>query len=103
MVWGNFINCLATARAIKQYARYLRTGKLIAWDKTQHVYPSEEQLGGTARPRLGEVLLQRQLITPDQLNAALARQREQPSALGQILKEMGAIQDADLSHALGAR
>lgn len=103
MVWGNFINFLATARAIKQYARYLRTGKLIAWDKTQHVYPSEEQLGGTARPRLGEVLLQRQLITPDQLNDALARQRERPSALGQILKEMGAIQDAELSHALGAR
>ena len=32
MVWGNFINFAATARAIRLYLRYLRTGKLIAWD-----------------------------------------------------------------------
>jgi adsorption protein B len=44
MVWGNVINFFATCRAIRLYARYLRTGKLIAWDKTSHVYPSEEEL-----------------------------------------------------------
>jgi bacteriophage N4 adsorption protein B len=44
MVWGNLINFLATARAIRLYARYLRTGKLIAWDKTAHSYPSTEEL-----------------------------------------------------------
>ena len=103
MVWGNFINFLATVRAIRQYARYLRTGKLIAWDKTQHVYPSEEQLGGVARPRLGEVLLQRRLITAEQLNDALSRQKQKPTALGEILKDMGLIRDAELSSALGIR
>lgn len=103
MVWGNFINFLATARAIRQYARYLRTGKLIAWDKTQHVYPSEEQLGGMARPRLGELLLERKMITAEQLRIALARQQQQPNALGQILKEMGVLREAELAQALGTQ
>lgn len=47
MVWGNFINFMATARAIRLYARFLRTGRLIAWDKTTHSYPSEEELLGS--------------------------------------------------------
>ncbi len=44
MVWGNFINFAATGRAIRLYLRFLRTGKLIAWDKTTHIFPSEEEL-----------------------------------------------------------
>jgi len=48
MVWGNFINFAATARAIRLYLRYLRTGKLIAWDKTTHTFPSEDELPDTA-------------------------------------------------------
>ena len=46
MVWGNVINFMATARAIRLYARFLWTGKLIAWDKTTHVYPSDAELLG---------------------------------------------------------
>ena len=44
MVWGNFINFAATARAVRLYLRFLRTGKLIAWDKTTHTFPSEDDL-----------------------------------------------------------
>jgi len=43
-VWGNVVNFAAAARALYLFGRYLATGKLIAWDKTAHVYPSEEQL-----------------------------------------------------------
>ena len=39
LVWGNLINFCACWRALEQYASYLRTGKLIKWDKTDHVYP----------------------------------------------------------------
>jgi adsorption protein B len=40
MVWGNVVNFAATVRAIRLYLRYLRTGKAIAWDKTDHIYPT---------------------------------------------------------------
>jgi len=55
MVWGNLINFLATARAIRLYTRYLKTGKLIAWDKTAHSYPSDEELQEFG-PVAGDVL-----------------------------------------------
>jgi bacteriophage N4 adsorption protein B len=99
MVWGNVINFCATCRAIKQYLRYLRTGKLIAWDKTSHVYPSEAELGHYRR-KLGDLLLERRLITADQLNEALQQQKGIARRLGEILTEMGALGENDLELAL---
>jgi bacteriophage N4 adsorption protein B len=58
MVWGNIINFSATCRAISLYSRYLRTGKLISWDKTAHVFPSEAELQAFRR-KLGDLLLER--------------------------------------------
>lgn len=101
MVWGNVINFGATCRAIRLYARYLRTGKLIAWDKTQHVYPSEAELGGFRR-RLGDLLLEHQLVTVNQLQEALARQRTERRLLGAILIDMGALQETQLTHILNS-
>ncbi len=101
MVWGNVINFGATYRAIRLYARYLRTGKLIAWDKTQHVYPSEAELGGFRR-RLGDLLLEHQLVTINQLQEALARQRSERRLLGAILIDMGALQETQLAHVLNS-
>ena len=44
MAWANFVNFAATARAIRLYLRYLRTGQAIAWDKTDHIYPATEAI-----------------------------------------------------------
>src|SRR2546430_15743821 len=44
MAWANFVNFAATARAIRLYLRYLRTGQAIAWDKTDHIYPAAESM-----------------------------------------------------------
>ncbi|MEW5895738.1 MAG: glycosyl transferase family protein [Candidatus Omnitrophota bacterium] len=44
MIWGNFINFVATSRAVFLYARHMVTGKAIAWDKTIHRYPTEEEM-----------------------------------------------------------
>ena len=41
MVWGTLINVLATLRALRQWLRYLRTGKPIGWDKTAHQFPGQ--------------------------------------------------------------
>jgi adsorption protein B len=102
MVWGNVINFMATARAVKLYATYLRTGKLIAWDKTAHVYPSEAELAGQRR-RLGDLLLESGLITIDQLNEALRRQKEVKTVIGAVLREMGVLSEVDLRQALHAQ
>jgi bacteriophage N4 adsorption protein B len=99
MIWGNFVNFLATCRAIRLYARYLRTGKLIAWDKTAHVFPAEEDLLGTRR-RLGEILLDNGLITVDNLNTALVTQQIKREPLGRILVDMGVLKEQELRRAL---
>lgn len=94
-IWGNLVNFMATARAIRIYAQSLRTGKKIAWDKTQHHYPTEEQLRGAHR-KLGDLLLESSLVTVDQLKEALARQRGNRRLLGLILRDMGAVGDDQL-------
>lgn len=99
MVWGNVINFAATCRAIRLYLRYLRTGKLIAWDKTMHVYPSEADLQ-CYRRKLGELLVEQRLVSAEQLAQALAQQKLRPSRLGEILREMGVVQEQDLALAL---
>ena len=99
MIWGNIINFAATCRAIKLYARYLRTGKLIAWDKTVHVFPSEAELQ-IFRHRLGTLLLEKRLITMTQLDEALRQQKLQHRPLGTILIDMGAINEEDLEQVL---
>jgi adsorption protein B len=54
LVWGNFINFFATMRAIRFFWKSKRTGKRIAWDKTDHVNPSEAQLLAFQRPAEAE-------------------------------------------------
>ena len=50
---------------------------------------------------LGEFLLEKEVITPDQLEEALTKQREAPGKkLGQILLELGNVSARDLDEAL---
>jgi adsorption protein B len=102
MIWGNFINFAATARAIRLYARYLWTGNPIAWDKTAHAYPSADGLQEFSR-RLGERLLQHSLVTVGQLEEALKRQHDEKRLLGAILCDMGALRGEDLDAVLEGR
>src|SRR5262249_54329892 len=54
----------------------------------------------STRQRLGDVLLQRELITKEQLDEALARHRLGRRRLGEVLVSMGAITQEQLSWAL---
>ena len=100
LIWGNIINFAATMRAFKLYARYLLTGKVIAWDKTDHIYPSEEDLMAYRR-KLGDLMLDRHFITTSQLDAALAKQKESGRPLGQVLLDMGMTTEDNLVQILG--
>ncbi len=102
LVWGNTINFVATLRAFKLYFRYLVTGKVIAWDKTEHVYPSEEELVAYRR-RLGDLLLDRRFISIAQLDAALEEQKRTRMPLGQVLLDLGLISQDRLTQALGVQ
>ena len=100
LVWSNFVNFCATLRAIRVYARYKITGEIIPWDKTQHVYPTVEELKAY-RKRLGDLLLERRFVTVSQLEKALALQKETGQLLGRILLEMNAVSPDELLQALG--
>lgn len=99
MIWGNLINFMATARAIRQYLQFLKTGKFIKWDKTAHHYPGAEQLASLRR-KLGDVLIDANAITIAQLSEALSLQQKSPKKLGELLQELGWIQPDTLKQAL---
>jgi adsorption protein B len=101
-VWANFINAAAVLRAFRLYAAYLRTGVLVKWDKTAHVFPSEAQLAQYHK-RLGDVLIERKLISTDQLDSALALQQKAKRPLGSLLVRMGAISEAQLTEVLSTQ
>ena len=44
IAWANVVNFAATVRAMRLYLRYLHTGRAIAWDKTDHIYPALESI-----------------------------------------------------------
>ena len=50
--------------------------------------------------QLGQILIELGLITPEQLDAALAEHQKTPKALGRVLIDLGMIKEADLVRAL---
>ncbi len=100
LVWGNFINFLATIRAIGLYLRHLWNHKALAWDKTDHVFPTAQELQAY-RARLGDLLIEKSFLTVEQLNLALAEQKKTKKLLGSILIEQGVVQPEQLLEALG--
>jgi len=101
-VWANFINAAAVLRAFRLYAAYLRTGVLVKWDKTAHVFPSEAQLAQYHK-KLGDLLIERKLISTDQLDSALALQEKAKRPLGSVLVRMGVITEPQLTEALSTQ
>lgn len=97
--WGNIINFCATWQGVKRWINAKRTGKMPEWGKTAHAYPTEDQLLNFRR-KLGDLLLERRLITTAQLETAVQRQKETGRKLGEILMDMGALWEEDLVHAL---
>jgi type IV pilus assembly protein PilB len=66
--------------------------------RLDHEFFTEE-----VRPYLGAVLLKSRLLRPEQLDAALAEQREQHRRLGEILVDRGWLFPEDIARALAAQ
>lgn len=97
--WANFINFMACNRALFIYFKAQAKGGQLTWDKTAHVFPSESQLQGYRR-LLGDLLLERRMITVRRLEAALEKQKELGFPLGRMLVEEGLVDESELLQVL---
>ncbi|HEY7762603.1 MAG TPA: hypothetical protein VIC52_06265, partial [Actinomycetota bacterium] len=50
--------------------------------------------------QLGQILIELEMITPEQLETALEEHRRTPKSLGRVLIDMGMIKEGDLVRAL---
>ncbi|MDR7544870.1 MAG: response regulator [Armatimonadota bacterium] len=75
--------------------------EIAAWLPGAAPGPDDERARSAGQPdRLGELLVANMLITPDQLQQAMAAQARSGKRLGQVLVEQGALSEDDLAWAL---
>jgi adsorption protein B len=96
---SNIVNYLAVTRATLRYLKHLRTGERIGWDKTTHSFPGEELLA-VYRRKLGDVLIERGLVTKEQLERELAAQMSNGRPLGAALVDIGVLEENALIEVL---
>jgi adsorption protein B len=99
MVVGNFVNCMAVARAWRLYLSYLFRGRRLAWDKTAHEFPSSVQLA-RRRQRLGELLKSWNAVDDSALARALQKQSASELPLGRVLVSNGWLDEETLAEAI---
>lgn len=92
---SNIVNYLAVTRASLHYIKHLRTGERIGWDKTTHSYPGEELLA-VYRRKIGDLLIERGLLTEEQLQQGLAAQAGHGRPLGITLVDSGFVDEDKL-------
>ncbi len=95
---ANWINTIATLRAVSGYLRARIRHEPLVWLKTEHAYPSRNALMEHKR-KLGEILVGSAYVDENDLSSALA---VQPAGLriGEFLVKLGKISHDDLYEAL---
>ena len=73
----------------------------VRWAVPSPPLPPDPNAGGI--PMLGELLIESQLIASSQLDEALLQQSASGKRLGELLVELGAIDDFDLARVLATR
>jgi len=96
---ANVINYFAVTRATFRYFRHLRTNERIGWDKTAHSFPGEEVLAAYRR-KLGDILVERGLVTKEQLDRGLAAQATTGRPLGAAIVDIGELDEDALIEVL---
>lgn len=102
IVTSNLISFGAFWRASHQWINHLITRRPIAWDKTQHAYPSLSELQqGTGR--LGDTLRFWNHVSEADLIRALEVQKDRYRPLGLLLLDLAAVDDDHLAEAFAER
>jgi bacteriophage N4 adsorption protein B len=94
MQWGNWINCFATADAVRRYVTARLKAQPLVWLKTEHLYPSPAALAVYKR-RLGEILVREGLVSEARLEWALGS-RPSGVRIGEHLVRSGYLSEEDL-------
>ncbi|MGV3571324.1 MAG: glycosyl transferase family protein [Ramlibacter sp.] len=102
MVIGNFVNCIAVARAWRLYILSVVLGRKLAWDKTAHDFP-DTGLARQGRQRIGELLLTWRAVDAEHLRLALEEQERTRIPLGQVLVARGWLDQETLEEAMSCQ
>ena len=97
-VCANFINSIASVRALHRFVRARILEEPLVWLKTEHGYPSRNTLV-THKRRLGDILTGSGYITVDQLEDAV-RSKPPEMRLGGYLVLRGLLSEQELCEAL---
>lgn len=100
--FGNILNLHALLRAYRVYYKAPKTSapsKQPAWDKTEHHFPGSHLLTPYRR-RLGDLLVEKGLISGKQLQDAILLQQQSGKRLGDILLRHGMISAEKLQETL---
>ena len=96
---ANVVNYFAVTRATWRYFKHLKTNERIGWDKTAHSFPGEELLAAYRR-QLGDILIERGLVTKEQLDRGLAAQATTGRPLGAAMVDIGELDEDALIQVL---
>ncbi|HLI02930.1 MAG TPA: glycosyl transferase family protein [Terracidiphilus sp.] len=99
MLWATGMDLCSTVQSTRRYVRSRMTGEPLKWAKTAHEFPSEDVLRSQHR-KLGELLLEKRLISPEQLASALEEHKREGVKLGQLLLQMMVITGEQLQMTL---
>jgi adsorption protein B len=85
---SNVINVAATTLAVWQFTKHKITGRPLRWLKTTHEFPNVEALRSYQR-WLGELLVDREGLTREELDQALELHRQTGIRLGEVCAQAG--------------
>ena len=97
-LWGNLINCVATAESLRQFLQARVKRGAMAWRKTEHAYPAH--FAPDQRLRLGEVLVNMQWAARAEIEEALPKV-PRGLRLGEYLIQSQKLSEERLYRALG--
>lgn len=104
--YGNLLNLNALLRAYRIYFKSSKKNNTAhpqpLWDKTDHKFPGSHVLV-PYRQKLGDLLLEKSLITHEQLQTALLKQRQTGERLGDVLLRLNYINEQQLTHILSTQ
>ena len=106
----NLIELNERIAEVKQYLKKIPGSKYMAdrrvLKRNDHlkvqVFTNDESITSSYKP-LGQILLERNVITPEQLDKALKVHWKRNELLGQVLKEMGFVSEEKLIEALSSQ
>lgn len=105
LFYGNILNMHALMRAYRVYFslfQHKKRGSPVVWDKTEHTFPGTHVLV-PYRKRLGDLLLENELVSDDQLRQAIFEQQKTGERLGDILCRLNLISHAQLLQVLSTQ